>query len=189
MELMDSGEVETGSAKIGCLDEDGQQVDFRKENSWTKPLGDISSTEYMECHMINATAPFIINSELKELMCRVPEADKYIVNVSAMEGQFYRPNKGSCHPHTNMAKAALNMMTRTSAAHFAKLNIFMTAVDTGWITDENPLEKHAERNNAPPPLDHTDAAMRVLDPVFSGMNDATKRVYNVFLKDYKCTRW
>eukprot|EP00039_Didymoeca_costata_P011961 m.170636 g.170636 ORF g.170636 m.170636 type:complete len:106 (-) comp15341_c1_seq2:2122-2439(-) len=105
-----------------------------------------------------------------------------------MEGQFYRKSKGPCHPHSNMAKAALNMMTRTSAAHYAQHNIFMTAVDTGWITDENPLEKHEERL-APPPLDHLDAAMRVLDPVFVGITDPSKRVYNVFLKDYKPTRW
>ena len=32
-----------------------------------------------------------------------------------MEGQFSRGYKGPGHPHTNMAKAALNMLTRTSA--------------------------------------------------------------------------
>jgi NAD(P)-dependent dehydrogenase (short-subunit alcohol dehydrogenase family) len=89
-----------------------------------------------------------------------------------------------------MAKAALNMMTRTAANSYAKLNIYMTAVDTGWITDENPLEQHKDRaNNAPPPLDNVDAAMRVLDPVLLGVSDPTQRLYNVFLKDYKCTRW
>jgi NAD(P)-dependent dehydrogenase (short-subunit alcohol dehydrogenase family) len=41
--------------------------------------------------------------------------DKFIVNVSAMEGKFYR-YKTPNHPHTNMGKAALNMLTRTSAA-------------------------------------------------------------------------
>ena len=106
-----------------------------------------------------------------------------------MEGQFYRSNKGSCHPHTNMAKAALNMMTRTAASSYAKLNIFMTAVDTGWITDENPLGRHDQRSSAPPPLDNIDAAMRVLDPVFVGVEDPGNRLYNVFLKDYAVTRW
>lgn len=92
---------------------------------------------------------------------------QFIVNVSAMEGQFYR-NKTIFHPHTNMAKAALNMMTRTASAGLAAVNIFMTAVDTGWITDENPVEHHAKREEAPPPLDEWDAAMRVLDPVLAG---------------------
>lgn len=54
-------------------------------------------------------------------MLQSPAEDRYIVNVSAMEGQFYRKNKSSKHPHTNMAKAALNMMTRTCANEFAKV--------------------------------------------------------------------
>ena len=190
MELEDRSTAEQGVFPTGQLDEDGQQLDLRRENSWVKPLGEISSTEYMECHLINATAPFIINSELKELMVKMPEVDKYIVNVSAMEGQFYRSNKTAHHPHTNMAKAALNMMTRTAANSFAKLNIFMTAVDTGWITDENPLLQHKDRMaSAPPPLDNVDAAMRVLDPIFTGIRDPSQRLYNVFLKDYMATRW
>ena len=190
MELEDQSTAEEGVFPVGQLDEDGQQLDLRRENSWVKPLGEVSSTEYMECHLINATAPFIINSELKELMVKMPEVDKYIVNVSAMEGQFYRSNKTAYHPHTNMAKAALNMMTRTSANSFAKLNIFMTAVDTGWITDENPLMQHKDRMaSAPPPLDNVDAAMRVLDPIFTGIADPSQRLYNVFLKDYMATRW
>lgn len=40
-----------------------------------------------------------------------------------------------------MAKASLNMMTRTSAADYANDSIWMTAVDTGWVTDENPFMK------------------------------------------------
>lgn len=67
----------------------------------------------------------------------------------------------------------------------------MTSVDTGWITDENPTQMHSERNDAqgPPPLDHLDAAMRVLDPVLMGVDSPDHRLYNVFLKDYKVTHW
>jgi len=39
-----------------------------------------------------------------------------------------------------MAKAALNMMTHTSALDFAKDGVYMNAVDTGWVTDEDPIE-------------------------------------------------
>merc|ERR1719197_1368470 len=91
---------------------------------------------------INAIAPFVLNSRLKPLMS-IPKLheDRYIINVSAMEGKFYR-HKMPNHPHTNMAKAAINMMTRTSAEDLAKNHkIFMNSVDTGWINDENPLEK------------------------------------------------
>jgi NAD(P)-dependent dehydrogenase (short-subunit alcohol dehydrogenase family) len=76
-------------------------------------------------------------------MERDKEALKFIVNVSAMEGKFYR-FKSSNHPHTNMAKASLNMMTRTSAQDYVKSKIYMTAVDTGWINDEKPIELAAQ---------------------------------------------
>eukprot|EP00051_Salpingoeca_urceolata_P012490 m.154635 g.154635 ORF g.154635 m.154635 type:complete len:642 (-) comp17506_c0_seq3:204-2129(-) len=169
-------------------DEDKQQLDLRSVNSWRLKLGQVSAGEMMECHAINAAAPFILNSELKPLLSADAQADKYIVNVSAMEGQFYRRNKSTAHPHSNMAKASLNMMTRTSAPDYAREHIYMTSVDTGWITDENPVLDHLNRQH-PPPLDCVDAAMRILDPVLTGINDPEKRVYNVFLKDYKPTHW
>ena len=104
-----------------------------------------------------------------------------------MEGQFYR-NKTIFHPHTNMAKASLNMMTRTAAAGLAAVNIYMTAVDTGWITDENPADQWEKRAHAPPPLDEWDAAMRVIDPVLMGVRGEEK-LWGVFLKNYRPTRW
>ncbi|KAI9102525.1 hypothetical protein DFS34DRAFT_609553 [Phlyctochytrium arcticum] len=178
----------------GLYDRDDQQIDMRRENSWTQELGDISTVEMMECHVINTFAPWILISELKPLMERSAPldgaegpCDKFVVNVSAMEGQFYR-NKTIYHPHTNMAKAALNMMTRTASAGMAALNIFMTAVDTGWITDENPVDQWHKREHAPPPLDEWDAAMRVLDPVLCGVRGEEK-LWGVFLKNYYPTRW
>ena len=109
-----------------------------------------------------------------------------------MEGKFYRV-KSAYHPHTNMAKAALNMMTRTSAEDLAKpgSHIYMTAVDTGWINDENPVEKaakYAENHNFQTPLDEVDAAARILDPVVVGVNDGNY-LFGVFLKDYFETEW
>jgi NAD(P)-dependent dehydrogenase (short-subunit alcohol dehydrogenase family) len=143
---------------------------------------------------INAIAPFVLNSRLKPLMC-TPNDDsrpnRYIINVSAMEGKFYRykmPN----HPHTNMAKAALNMLTRTSAEDLAKKHrIYMNSVDTGWINDENPLERAKKtqlNNNFQTPIDEIDAAARILDPIFTGISGG-QAVYGKFLKDYKETEW
>ncbi|KAJ3046307.1 hypothetical protein HDV00_000121 [Rhizophlyctis rosea] len=178
----------------GLYDRDDQQLDLRSENSWTLALGQISSVEMMECHVINAFAPWVLISELKSLMEETGnpdgssgEWDKFVVNVSAMEGQFYR-NKTIFHPHTNMAKASLNMMTRTASAGLAAQNIFMTAVDTGWITDENPAEQWEKRAQAPPPLDEWDACMRVIDPVLMGIRGEEK-LWGVFLKNYRATRW
>src|SRR5690606_31532520 len=114
----------------GRLDQDLQQVDLRGRNSWRLQMHEVPSVELLEVQLVNAVAPFIINARLKPLMQRAPERDKHIVNVSAMEGQFYRNFKTTRHPHTNMAKAALNMMTRTSAADYHGDGIHMNAVDT-----------------------------------------------------------
>nr|MBA3671144.1 SDR family oxidoreductase [Gemmatimonadaceae bacterium] len=121
----------------GRLDQDLQQVDLRDRNSWRLLMHEVPAVELLEVQLVNAVAPFLINARLKPLMLRTPERDKHIVNVSAVEGQFYRRFKTTRHPHTNMAKAALNMMTRTSAADYHHDGIHMNSVDTGWVTDED----------------------------------------------------
>merc|ERR1712039_943152 len=170
--------------------------------------------EALEVLLINVVAPFLLNSRLLPLLRRAPHQDRYIVNVSAMEGKFNRP-KTCFHPHTNMAKAALNMMTRTCAEDLARnSNVFMTSVDTGWINDEHPTPVALQRaaRGFQTPLDEIDAAARVLDPIIEGVRftlsgvslqkPAKQRrcsghqadpvigpVWGVFLKDYKPTDW
>merc|ERR1719188_2831569 len=156
----------------GELDAHGQQLDTRSTNSWLLRLGEVSTPETVEVFCINALTPFILNSRLRPLLEQSPHADRYIVNVSAMEGKFYR-YKQPTHPHTNMAKAALNMMTRTSAEEYARnSDIYMNSVDTGWINDENPLptaQRIAADHGFQTPIDEIDAAARILDPVLAGM--------------------
>jgi NAD(P)-dependent dehydrogenase (short-subunit alcohol dehydrogenase family) len=175
----------------GRLDADLQQVDLRDFNSWRMTLADVPTAELLEVHLVNAVAPFVLNARLKPLLAAVPTRDAHVVNVSAMEGQFYRRFKTDKHPHTNMAKAALNMLTRTSAADYVRDGIYMNAVDTGWVTDEDPASIAARKvavHGFHPPLDIVDGAARVLDPVFDG-HATGKHVWGMFLKDYKSTPW
>ena len=172
------------------FDEDRQQIDLREVNSWRLRLHEVETPELLEVQLVNAVAPYILNARLKPLMVRTPGHHKHIVNVSAVEGQFYRTFKTEKHPHTNMAKAALNMMTRTSAPDFVKDGIHMNAVDTGWVTDEDPAA-HAVRKaeeGFSPPLDIIDGAARIIDPIFFGRLSGT-HVWGQFLKDYKPTPW
>jgi len=175
----------------GRLDQDLQQVDLRERNSWRLLLDEVSSVELLETQLVNAVAPFVLNARLKPLMLRTPERDKHIVNVSAVEGQFYRRFKTTRHPHTNMAKAALNMMTRTSAADYHADGIHMNSVDTGWVSDEDPAhiaEQKAAEHRFRPPLDIVDGAARIVDPIIHGVKTG-EHVWGRFLKDYRPTDW
>ncbi len=172
------------------FDEDLQQVDLREMNSWRLRMHEVETPELLEVQLVNAIAPYILNARLKPIMLRTPGAHKHIVNVSAIEGQFYRATKTDKHAHTNMAKAALNMMTRTSAPDFVKDGIHMNAVDTGWITDEDPAVHAARKAEAgfSPPLDIIDGAARIVDPIFAGRLTG-EHVWGQFLKDYKPAPW
>ncbi len=187
----DDGVVSAEHFPQGKLDADLQQIDLRGINSWRMTLHQVPTAELLEVQLVNSIAPFILCAKLKPLMMRDRTNKKHVVNVSAMEGKFNRFTKTDKHPHTNMAKAALNMMTLTSARDYASCGIYMNAVDTGWVTDEDPAalsERKQRDHDFQPPLDIVDGAARVCDPFFSGILTG-EHSWGNFLKDYAPTAW
>ena len=200
-DLVLPGNTEIELFPRGVLDQDLQQVDLRSHNSWRLALHEVPTLELLEVLLVNATAPFVMTARLEGLMLRARAAPpgtatsvdpaRHVVMVSAMEGQFYRQHKTDRHPHTNMAKAALNMLVRTSAPDLARRGIHLNAVDTGWVTDEDPVHlaaRKAEEHAFSPPLDVVDGAARVLAPIVDGFRTGQHAV-GQFFKDYRPAPW
>jgi NAD(P)-dependent dehydrogenase (short-subunit alcohol dehydrogenase family) len=174
------------------LDRDGQQMDRRPMNSWRLKLGEVSTIELLEVLLVSTAAPFVLTNHLLPAFLRSPHSRRFIVSVSAMEGQFTRQRKTAFHPHTNMAKAALNMLTRTTAADLAGKGVHINSVDTGWITDEKPrpqAERARVEHGFHVPLDAIDGASRIYDPIARGINEAVEPLSGNFLKDYVPYPW
>jgi NAD(P)-dependent dehydrogenase (short-subunit alcohol dehydrogenase family) len=182
--------VDTTLFPAGTDDGFGQPVDLRERTSWNLRLEEVSTRELVEVQVINVLAPYVLTARWREALLRSPFPDRYVVNVSAVEGQFSRGYRSGRHPHTNMAKAALNMLTLTAAPALAREGIYLTAVDTGWVSDQNPwwVTERTVRGGFRLPLDLADAAARVLDPVLRGISQGD-RVFGVFLKDYRPAPW
>jgi NAD(P)-dependent dehydrogenase (short-subunit alcohol dehydrogenase family) len=173
------------------LEDNEERADSRDTNSWLLRLDEVTPVEMLEVQLVNSVAPFMLNSLLKPLMMRSPFERRFIINVSAMEGQFRR-HKTVFHPHTNMAKAALNMMSRTSGEDYARDGIYMNSVDTGWVTDENPAPKRnrvQEDRAFFPPLDIVDGMARLYHPIATGILSDEEPPFGHFLKDYAPAPW
>ena len=176
-------------AEQTAIDAGGLVPDLDAVNSWTRRVHEVDPVELLEVQLCNVIAPFVLVSRLRASMAAATARRKYVVNVSAMEGQFGRIYKGAGHPHTNMAKAAINMLTRTSARDLFAEGILMTSVDTGWITDERPHPTKARLADEGfhAPLDLIDGAARVYDPIVRG--EQGEDLYDCFLKDYAKSAW
>ncbi|SFO21419.1 Enoyl-(Acyl carrier protein) reductase [Chitinophaga sp. YR627] len=166
-----------------------QPLDLRDSNSWTMKLEEVDTAEVLSANLVNNIAPFMLNSRLKPMLMNSPFRDKYIINVSSSEGQFSYEGKTIFHPHTNMTKAALNMMTRTSGRDYAGDGIYMNSVDVGWVSTGNPIEKRTrlEEKGIIPPLMLDDAAARIYDPLYRGMQG--EKLAGKLFKDYIEVSW
>lgn len=174
-----------------AVDRHGQPIDRREQHSWTYRLDEVPPGEMVEVLFVNSAAPAMLTGRLKPLLLRAPTPDRYVVNVGGLDGRFHSYSKNEKHPHVNMSKAALNMMTRTVAQDWERSGIYMTSVDTGWVSHEGryaTLEKLAEKGFRPP-LDEEDGAARILDPVFRGCDAEPEYLHGVLLRNYAVALW
>ena len=168
----------------------GQPIDYRAVTSWNSKLEEIGLEELLEVNFINHISPYILISELDSLILKSPHKERFIINVTSSEGQFSYANKTIYHPHTNMTKAALNMLTRTSAAEYIKKNIYMNSVDVGWISTGANEEKRSRlfEKLSIPPLDSVDGAMRIIHPILE-IQKGNTNLFGKLLKNYKEVDW
>jgi NAD(P)-dependent dehydrogenase (short-subunit alcohol dehydrogenase family) len=173
----------------GQVDFFNQPLDLRSSNSWVMKLDEVDTAEVLSANLVNNISPFMLNSRLKPLMLLSAFPEKFIINVTSSEGQFSYAQKTIYHPHTNMTKAALNMMTRTSAADYATQQIYMNSVDVGWVSTGNPIEKKSrlEQKGFWPPLMLDDAAARIYDPMVQAINGYPE--FGKLYKDYVEVPW
>lgn len=173
-----------------ALNRFGQPVDTRDKNSWNATLEEVSLYELLEASLINQISPYTLIKELKLHLDASKYERKFIINVTSSEGQFSYKNKTCSHPHTNMTKAALNMLTRTSAQEYVLDDIYMYAVDVGWISTgaTEPTRQAQFERGYIPPLDPVDGAARILHPIISGIRNKPMNV-GVLLKNYEVSDW
>ena len=187
---------EKSQPHVTVMGGDGQPYDFSKgKNSWNFEFDEIPFQEFTEVQIINTWTPYYLCVKLKPLMMQSPFPDKYIVNVTSVEGIFNH-FKRSSHVHTNMAKAALNMFTRTCGSYLKDIGIYMTCVDTGWVSPMNEMNSLLDKDKKNSyenefvnvPLDELDGAMRVLHPIIEGIKNKNF-LYGILLKDYVKSPW
>jgi len=156
------------------------------QNAWVKKSADVSIKDLLETQIINVTAPYLLSTAFKPLLEKSPHSNRFLINVSSLEGKFSVKSKSSSHPHTNMAKAALNMMTKTLASEYRRNHIYIYSIDPGWVSDQFP--KREGRTELVLPLEFEDAAARITHPVFT-WKETEKPPTGIFIKDYIQTEW
>jgi NAD(P)-dependent dehydrogenase (short-subunit alcohol dehydrogenase family) len=148
---------------------------------------EIPYEDVITAHSVNTFVPFILVRELLPLMgsprsqvdsqpkIQTSKPEAYIINVSAREGAFEpRPDhwsKNGRHVHTNLAKAALNMLTETEAQPaWRHRKVAMNSVDPGYLSAAPEILESWKRQGREEgcPIGWEDGAGRVLWPIVMG---------------------
>ena len=165
----------------------GQIADYGEtpnNNSWVRRPEEISPHELLEVQLINVTAPFLLTNGLRKCLAYDKSVNKFVINVSSVEGRFDTKQKLARHVHTNMAKASLNMMTHSIASDYEKDKIFVYSCDPGWVSNQFPPAYEISKSFKPY-LTFDDGAARILYPIVKNLHENKIKDSGVFYKDYK----
>lgn len=171
------------------------------KTSWVQSLHEIPYEDVISAHSVNTFVPLILIRELLPLMGtsrphpvandRLTKPLAHIINVSAREGVFESAptnrHKNGYHVHTNLTKAALNMLTETeAAAAWRDRKVAMNSVDPGYLSAAKEVIENRKRNGGWDgcPIGWDDGAARVLWSVAVG-ESGKGAVWGRFLKDFK----
>lgn len=156
---------------------DVKDIDFKVKNSeWNKKLEDLERVNIVECMAINQLVPTLIIKELKPKLI----SPKFIIHVTSLEGQF-NTNKTDKHPHTNMCKAAMNMLIKTLENDPDKnLNIY--SIDPGYVSGISESDKEFS-------VSLEDSASRVTFPIFMFFNNKKVEKSIIKIRNYKNYSW
>jgi NAD(P)-dependent dehydrogenase (short-subunit alcohol dehydrogenase family) len=159
-----------------------EPIDERKKNTWNTTINEIDPIEILEVQMINNISPTLLMSQLMNKMSTQQysgenDSYSYVINVTSDEGQFSSSVKSLYHSHTNISKAALNMLTKSTATLYAQKGILVNSVDPGWISSSIVTFKK-------PALTCEDGAARILFPIFTNCQK-----YGKLFKNYHEVDW
>ena len=173
-----------------AIDAGGLVPDLHPHNSWSQFVDEVDPIELLEVQLCNQTAPFILISRLRPALAASPRAAQ-VHRQRLGDGGAVRPHLQGpgppAHEHVQGRAEHAHQDQRQGAA--GDDGILMTAVDTGWITDErpHPTKMRLAEEGFHAPLDLVDGAARVYDPIVQG--EAGEDLHGVFLKDFSPAPW
>ncbi|KAF8078304.1 hypothetical protein FPV67DRAFT_1603874 [Lyophyllum atratum] len=182
------------------LDEENRELIKPVKSSWTQKLNEIPYEDVISAHSINTFVPLILMRELLPIMSlpsvspspspssASAKPSAYIINVSSREGiPECRPShraKAGHHVHTNMSKAALNMLTETEAGEaWRSARVAVNSVDPGYMSADPEWMEMSGLSDKNCPIGWEDGAARVLWPV--AMGEKGTPVWGRFLKHFQ----
>lgn len=165
----------------------GSAEETMGKSSWVQTANEIPYEDIISAFSVNSFVPLILCRELLPLMGNEMSIGTttvrplgYIINVSSREGIFEDgKGKREYHVHTNMSKAAINMITETEAGAAWKRRVAMNSVDPGYMSAAPEFQSEGGC-----PIGFEDGAARIMWPIAIGEQKDGMIIRGRFLKHF-----